>query len=494
MEDGGTRLLKRMPALLFACLCLLACLAALAEEEAATGDAIEYVEPKLNADAIPWDSNHPELLDDEMLYARSAILIQADTGEVIYEKNADEMLYPASTTKILTAYIALQISDLSNDVVTVSRNAVDSVPPTYEKIPLIAGEEIRMEDLITATLIKSGNDGANAIAEYISGSTENFAVLMNNTADMLGCSSLTHFTNPSGIHDENHYTTVRDMAIIAQAAMKDERFASIVRRNSCDLPATVNGHPARTIVGRTYILDPEHKAYYPYCTGVKTGFTNAAGYCFVGSARRNGIDLISVVFYSSANGRWSDTRKLMEYGFTQIESITPESLYAESPRVIEIAGFDLDDAKHGELTLGIRAVDEDRDMTVVGRKDTIDMLRASFSQVSSIVWTKEFRAPINVGDVMGILTFYSQNKGSAQYELVATRSVAARKNAPPTLEQIEAYTMADPNPLPRFSWDLLIPPAVVLLALFFLLRLLSKRQKKPKVPRNLKESNKRIFR
>lgn len=118
---------------------------------------------------------------------------------------------------------------------------------------------------------------------------------------------------------------------------------------------------------------------------------------------------------------YEDTKRLFEYGFTQIESITPESLYAEDPRVIDITGFDTSDAQHGELTLGIRAVDDTKDMTIVGRKDNIDFLRENFGQVSSIRWTREFRAPINVGDVMGILTFYSENKGTAEYELVATR-------------------------------------------------------------------------
>lgn len=142
---------------------------------------------------------------------------------------------------------------------------------------------------------------------------------------------------------------------------------------------------------------------------------------------KGGINLISVVLYDGDTRRYEDTKRLFEYGFTQIESITPESLYAEDPRVIDITGFDTSDAQHGELTLGIRAVDDTKDMTIVGRKDNIDFLRENFGQVSSIRWTREFRAPINVGDVMGILTFYSENKGTAEYELVATRSIAAAR-------------------------------------------------------------------
>src|SRR5699024_8653183 len=210
----------------------------------------------------------------------------------------------------------------------------------------------------------------------------------------------THFVNPSGVHDDNHYTTARDMAIIAQAAMRNEQFAAIVSQNIYDMAATSSvegtnaGHPRRTLVGGTYILDPESDDYYAKATGVKTGFTNKAGRCFVGAASSGSIDLISVVFYSSNSGVWSDTRKLMEYGFTQIQSISPESLYAEDPRVIDVTGFSLDDELHGELTLGIRAVDETKDMTIIGNEDRINLLRENFNQISSVQWTREFRAPI----------------------------------------------------------------------------------------------------
>ena len=346
--------------LLCAALLISAVPPALAEDQPI--EAERFVAPTLPPGAIAWDKNHPDILDEDMLYAHSAILIEADTGEVLFEKNADEIMFPASTTKIMTAYIALQMSDLENDVVTVSQNAIDLVPPTYQTIPLIAGEQVPMLDLISVMLIRSGNEAANAVAEYLAGSVESFADLMNQTAQMLGCSPNTHFANPSGVHDENHYTTARDLAVIAQACMKDERFASIVSQTSYDMPATQTesgaaGHPRRTIVGSTAILNPKNEtSYYRYATGVKTGYTLAAGYCFVGSATKGGIDLISVVLYDGDTRRYEDTKRLFEYGFTQIESITPESLYAEDPRVIDVTGFDTSDAQHGELTLGIRAV------------------------------------------------------------------------------------------------------------------------------------------
>ena len=480
----------RLFALMLAIALCICCLAppGLAEEETDV-----WVDPKLPDDAIRWDETHPELLDKDMLVAKSAILIEATTGEVLFEKNADEILYPASTTKMLTAYIALQMADLDNDVVTISPEAIDMVPSGYQKVPLSAGEKVSMEDLIGAMLVMSGNEAANAIAEYLCGSIDAFADLMNRTAQMLGCSSDTHFANPSGLQDTNHYTTARDLAIIAQEAMKDERFRAIVAKPTYDMPDT-NMRPARTLVGGTSILKAEDSYYYSSATGIKTGFTNAAGYCFVGSAKRGGIELISVVLYTSKAGRWTDTKKLLEYGFTQVESISPESLYAESPRVIDISGFSLEDRGHGELTLGIRAVDETRDMTIVGNQEKIDLLRENFSEVSVIRWTREFRAPITVGDVMGILTFYAEDGSTADYELVATRSIAARENAPPTLEQIEAYTAADENPWPRFSLDYFVPPALALLLLRLLMRFIKKHRKKRAKAPDIRPPKKRYLR
>ena len=472
------------------------CPGALAED---TGD--EWVDPTLPEDAIRWDETHPELLDHDMLYASSAILIEASSGEVLFEKNADEIMYPASTTKILTGYIALQMADLENDIVTVSQNALDLVPPTYQKIPLSAGEEVPIKDVIGSMLVRSGNEAANALAEHLRGDIDSFADLMNETAQMLGCSQDTHFTNPSGVHDPLHYTTVRDMAIIARAAMKNPLFREIVSKTSYEMQATGH-HPLRTVVGDTPILNPESESYYyPDAIGVKTGFTNAAGYCYVGAARRGGIELISVVFYSSRKGRWTDTKKLLEYGFTQVETISPEALYAIEPRTINVSGFSLDDSNHGELQLAIRARDEEKDMVIVGRKEKIDRLRENFGLVSTIKWNTdehnkliEFRAPIHAGDVLGTLIFYAESGETAEYDLVATRTVAARENAPPTLDEIIAYTMADENPWPRFSWHLLVQPSCALIVLIAIIRFLARhRRKRAKAPK-IKPGRKRIVR
>ena len=173
-----------------------------------------------------YDPTQPELLESSHLDATSAILIEASSGEVIFEKDADMMMYPASTTKILTLLLGIMMGDLSQTVY-LSETAAN-VGEDSSVIGLDIGESILFEDLLYATMIRSGNEGANLIAETISGSIPTFVDLMNEAAALLGCTS-THFANPHGLHDDNHYTTARDMALIAKAAMENELFRDMAK-------------------------------------------------------------------------------------------------------------------------------------------------------------------------------------------------------------------------------------------------------------------------
>ncbi len=280
-----------------------------------------------------------------MLYAHSAILIEADTGEVLFEKNADEIMFPASTTKIMTAYIALQMSDLENDVVTVSQNAIDLVPPTYQTIPLIAGEQVPMLDLISVMLIRSGNEAANAVAEYLAGSVESFADLMNQTAQMLGCSPNTHFANPSGVHDEKplHHRARSGghrAGLHEGRALRLDRLPDLLRHARHADGERRGGSPPRTIVGSTAILNPEKRNLLLSLRHRRQNGLHARRRLLfrrLGDKGRHRPD-----FRGALRRRYPPLRGhpsvCSEYGFTQIESITPESLYAEDPRVIDI-GF-----------------------------------------------------------------------------------------------------------------------------------------------------------
>ena len=215
MEVTATKRLRGL-------LCLLLCMLIAAGCLPAQADTIP--QPTLSPDAAEYDSDHPELLEEEQLYAASAILIEASSGMVIFEKDADTIRYPASTTKIMTVMLGIIMID-PNDYdkeVMVSERAVQ-VPEDSSTMDLKAGEVLSYRDLLYGTMLLSANDGSNVIAETVSGSIEAFVQLMNDKAAELGCTN-THFANPHGYHDDDHYTTARDLALIAQAAMQVDLF------------------------------------------------------------------------------------------------------------------------------------------------------------------------------------------------------------------------------------------------------------------------------
>ena len=229
--------------------------------------------------------------------ATSAILMDADSGRVLYAHNADAKMLIASTTKIMTALVAIREGCLS-DVVTVSQKA------SYTEgsaMYLKAGEKLTLETLLYGLMLCSGNDAAVAIAEHISGSEEAFAALMNETAARLGMTA-SSFANPNGLDHEKHYSTARDMATLACAAMENEIFARIVSTKSI------------TIGGRTMTNHNKLLSYQDGCIGLKTGYTKAAGRTLVSCAERNGQRLIAVTLQDGND--WADHQTMYEYGFS----------------------------------------------------------------------------------------------------------------------------------------------------------------------------------
>lgn len=420
--------------------------------------------------ADEYDPLYPEKLSEGHLNATAAILIEADTGDVIFEKNADALMYPASTTKILTSWLALSLADGNlEQQITVSERAVN-IASDESSAKLAAGEQMRLIDLLYAAMLLSGNDAANAIAEGMGGSVENFVNLMNQAAAALGCTA-THFANPSGIHDDNHYTTARDMAKLARVAMQNATFRQIVGSASYTLPKD-NVYRSRTISTKNdFLVKGDNSArYYEYGTGIKTGTTSAAGNCYVGSANKDGVSLISVVFGASSDAaRYTDTIKLMNYGFSQYLSTSIAEIYMQNPRVIDILGFDLDDPEVGRLKLNLRKVDAAATDLVVTTQTQVDYWIKNFSSVTVTEFTREFRAPITEGEVMGTLTYTPPDGGTpVVYELLASRSIAARERLVPTIDEIIAEAENDPNPFPRPTFELVffylvLPAAAVLL-------------------------------
>ena len=247
--------------------------------------------------------------------AESAILIDGDTGTILYEKSAYEKRAPASTTKIMTALLALEHCK-TTDVATVTSEAITSVPSGYSTDLLKMGEELTIKDLLYALLLPSSNEAANVLAIHIAGSIDSFASMMNTKAMDLGCKN-THFVNPNGVHDDNHYSTAYDLSLIAKEAMKNDIFRQIVSTASYTLPnSNKYSRIDRTLITTNDLIKKQSNNYYEYAIGIKTGFTTPAKNCLVSSATKDGKTLIAVVLRSNTdNNRYNDTKTLFNYGF-----------------------------------------------------------------------------------------------------------------------------------------------------------------------------------
>ena len=454
----------------------------------------------VRAEQPDYDPAHPENLLPEHLSATSALLIEANSGEVIFEKNADARIYPASTTKILTTYLGILLNDPDRQV-TVSASAMD-IPEDSSTIPLSFGETLRFKDVLYATMLKSGNEGANVIAETVAGSIPAFVALMNTAAENFGCTA-THFVNAHGYHDEGHYSTTRDMATLARMAMKDETFRDIVRQSTYEMPED-NIYQARSLTTNNRFMREtldNKDTYYPDGIGIKTGQTSAAGYCYVGAAERNGVTLISCVYHARSDAaRYTDTIKLMEYGFKQFTGISISDLYTRNPRVVDIAHYALTDSNLGRLTLALHKLTDQSTGSdrIVTSMNNIDYLSRHLNDITITEYTRAFNAPVQEGEVMGTLTYYDENGDPTVYELLATRSIARREQLAPTIDEIIAYTEADRNPFPRFTFEfamiyIVLPLLAIVLIVRLFRRITRRKTRKKKRMRNI-EPQERYFR
>ena len=437
-------------------------------------------EPTANPDAEPYDPEHPEDLTPDQLWAASAVLMTQDKGEVIFEKEPDTIRYPASMTKILTVLLGIMFVDDLQETITVSETAVN-VPEDSSTMHLKPGEEIRFIDVLYGTMLVSANDGANVIAEVVSGDIDRFVYLMNETALSLGCQN-THFVNPHGYHDDNHYSTARDMAVIAREAMKNETFREIAGTVTYQIPRT-NMQRARTLTTKSdYMLpgseESPNKYFYEYATGIKTGSHSQSGWCFAGAASRNGVDLISIVMFTGKRNRWNDTIKLMNYGFSQYMSVTPADLYNMNPITIETSNYSTSDSNRGKVKLLCKPLEGSA--TIVATKSEIKRMADNLTDLVFIQYDRDFQAPIEAGEQIGTMTYFPDRGDPVVYALTAGRSVEQRTNVPKTLEEIVAETYADPNPFPPFNFEFavtLFGPLLVIFVLIFLIRRANKKRR-----------------
>ena len=224
----------------------------------------------------------------------------SNTEKILYSRNIYEKIYPASITKLMTALLTVENCEL-DDIVTVSENAVHSVPSGYVNANLQVGEQLTVEDLLYVMLIPSANDAANALAEHVGGSIESFGTMMNTRAKELGCTG-TNFTNPSGLQQEEHYTTTRDLYLIAKAAYSKSIIKKVIGTVSYTLPSTNEySGDARVFTTTNYMKRKNMSKYYcDYCIGGKTGYTGDAKNCVIEYAQKDGSELIAIVMGEKA--------------------------------------------------------------------------------------------------------------------------------------------------------------------------------------------------
>jgi serine-type D-Ala-D-Ala carboxypeptidase (penicillin-binding protein 5/6) len=258
------------------------------------------------------------------LQAQGALVMEQDTGKIIYNKALHKRLYPASTTKILTALIAIEKGDLK-DVVTVGKE-INLIQGDSSKAGLYIGQRISLKNLIYALLLPSGNDAANTIAVHIGRKASGdktlthqeainyFVELMNKRAKELGTDE-SNFINPHGYHNSKHYTTIDDLSLIIKQAFAGSFFKEVVKTPTYTL--IIDSKKNKKVIWKNSneLIQKDNKHYYANATGVKTGYTSSAGYCLVSSASNQGKKLFVIVLKSTLEGRWSDTKKLYTYGF-----------------------------------------------------------------------------------------------------------------------------------------------------------------------------------
>ncbi len=252
--------------------------------------------------------------------AQSAILMDANTGAILYAKNIHEKLYPASITKLLSTYVALEECEL-DEMVTFSEEAVHSINWWEDaNMGVYAGSSLTLEEVLYGILVGSANEAAYAIAEHVSGNLEDFASLMNKKAKELGCLN-SNFVTPNGIHDENHYTTAYDMALIAKAFFSNDTLTKMSSTTRFDVPVTEN-QPREGLIlsAKSQLLPGKPYAYEPLI-GTKTGYTDHARQTLVSCAEKNGLKLICVILKEESPAQFTDTVELFNYGFDNFNAI-----------------------------------------------------------------------------------------------------------------------------------------------------------------------------
>lgn len=331
-------------------------------------------------------------------------------GQTLYERNSQEVLYPASLTKVLTAIVVMENCNLEDNV-TVNQTAIDSVEYGYTVANLKSGEVFTVEQLLNILMVSSANDAALVLAEHISGSVENFVKLMNETATKIGCTN-SNFVNPNGVHHENHYSTAHDLTLIANYSLQFDELKELYKKTYYKLPASdLYARDDRIFTTTNELILSGSTNYYRYAKGLKTGFTTPAGHCLIGYASKDGLELITVLLNcSTSDNRYLETRNLLDYGFTNF-SYKKFATKGNSIETVEVKGATKDTKKLNLI------LDTDINITVNNDLDISTIER-------EIKINDKIKAPIAKDTVLGSVT-YKLNGIEYSANLIAENDVKA---------------------------------------------------------------------
>lgn len=386
---------------------------------------------------------------------KAALAFDLNSGTMLYALNPDEKMYPASTTKIMTCLLALELCDL-DEVVTVTADAIEEIDWTSSSAGLVDGEELTMEQLLYCLMVKSANDAACVIADHLGGSQEAFVEMMNERAKELGCTG-TNFVNVHGLHDEEHYTTARDMAKIMCAALENEMFCTLFSTASYTVPAT-NLSEARELETTNYLMDPERKMYDSRVIGGKTGFTTPAGRCLVCVSEANGMKLVTVVMGTTAQyasdgwtikryGNFEETVGLMDLiynGYKPAQILSPLQILEQ----FQVSG--------GECAVQGYVTDE------VNVIVPVDAVLSDFTYDTRL--NGVLTAPVRKDDKIGYVRVWYRGQCLAQADLFAAAPVAKEEEAP---KEVSASAVKNQTGLWKFVLIAIV--AVVLLIMILVL-------------------------
>jgi len=371
----------------------------------------------LSSTVLASNSMNYETYNSLNIGAEAAILIDYDTGQILYQKNINKKLFPASTTKMMTAILALEHGNLS-DYVIIDQEVVDLTYGSH--IALEVGEVLTLEQLLNGMLIASANDCALAIAKHIGGSVDAFVKMMNDKAKELGAVD-TNFVNPNGLHEDEHVSTAHDLALIGQYAMQFDEFRNIITKVTYEIPPTNIKNEARYLKTTNKLLFSTEKVEingqpvpikYQYALGVKTGYTSKAKNCLVSYAEKEGQKLLAVVLKANGNEVYKNTIELLNFGFDNFDNIVIgykdqfiDNIPIEGGNIPYVAGI------------------IDSNIAFPLSKYNVENIERK------IVLNEDLHAPISVGQILGEVHYLINGEYLGKANIVASTDISANTSS-----------------------------------------------------------------